>query len=276
MTDNIRPALYGSEYEALVANRPGDGDRPVTLSGKYCESGDVLIRDAVLPEVEAGDIVAIPASGAYNLAMASNYNSAARPAVVFVRGRRGSARPPPRNLRRPPRHRSSLPPRRSLALAWSVFGQARATSQLQAALENPAHAYLFAGPEGSGLRLLATEFTQALLCKETRLPRPCKICSSCRRVASGAHPDVITVKPQGKQGYKEDDTAELPPAAAVAPFEGEYKISSSSAPSFSTAGPPTPSSRSWRSPRRASSSSSSHHNPTLCSKQCALAAGSSR
>jgi diaminopimelate decarboxylase len=85
MADNIRPAIYGARYEALLANRPQDvPDESVTIAGKYCESGDILIRDARLPRVGAGDIIAIPASGAYCLAMSSNYNCATRPAVVLV------------------------------------------------------------------------------------------------------------------------------------------------------------------------------------------------
>jgi len=91
MADNIRPAIYGARYEALLANRPLDGpDEIVTIAGKFCESGDILIRDARLPRVDTGDIVAIPAAGAYCLAMASNYNHATRPAVVLVAG--GQAR----------------------------------------------------------------------------------------------------------------------------------------------------------------------------------------
>lgn len=87
MADNIRPALYGTEYSAAIANRfaspPGDGET-VTVAGKYCESGDVLLREIALPPLEPGDILAIPAAGAYSLAMASNYNVAMRPAIVFV------------------------------------------------------------------------------------------------------------------------------------------------------------------------------------------------
>ncbi len=85
MADNIRPALYGSRYEALLANRMADAPTTVvTIAGKYCESGDVLVRDVALPAVRPGDIVALPASGAYNLAMSSNYNMAPRPAVLLV------------------------------------------------------------------------------------------------------------------------------------------------------------------------------------------------
>lgn len=86
MADNIRPALYGSEYSALVANRATDERREtVTVAGKYCESGDLLLRDAALPPLEAGDILAMPAAGAYALAMAGNYNASQRPAVVLVK-----------------------------------------------------------------------------------------------------------------------------------------------------------------------------------------------
>lgn len=85
MADNIRPAIYGSRYEALLANRPLDpATETVTIAGKFCESGDILIRDASLPRLESGDVVAIPASGAYCLAMSSNYNHATRPSVVLV------------------------------------------------------------------------------------------------------------------------------------------------------------------------------------------------
>jgi diaminopimelate decarboxylase len=86
MADNIRPTTYGAVYSALLANR---ADEPaattVAIAGKYCESGDVLIREASLPVPDLGDLLAVPASGAYNLAMASNYNLALRPAVVVVR-----------------------------------------------------------------------------------------------------------------------------------------------------------------------------------------------
>ena len=91
MGDNIRPALYDARYEAVVANRMADPPaETVTLAGKYCESGDVLIKDIKMPVLEPGDLVAIPSSGAYAPAMASNYNLNARPAVVLVRD--GNAR----------------------------------------------------------------------------------------------------------------------------------------------------------------------------------------
>ncbi|MBI4506820.1 MAG: diaminopimelate decarboxylase, partial [Chloroflexi bacterium] len=86
MGDNIRPAIYGAKYEALVANRPEAArDEVVTVAGKYCESGDILIRDVALPRLAAGDVLAVPSSGAYCLAMSSNYNLNPRPAVVLVR-----------------------------------------------------------------------------------------------------------------------------------------------------------------------------------------------
>jgi diaminopimelate decarboxylase len=84
MADNIRPPLYDAVYEAAVANRSGGAEVTVTIAGKYCESGDVLIRDAKLLDPEPGDLIAVPASGAYCLSMASNYNMALRPAVVMV------------------------------------------------------------------------------------------------------------------------------------------------------------------------------------------------
>ena len=86
MADNIRPPLYGSVYQPVLASRMEDTSRePVTLAGRYCESGDILVKDASLPRLQSGDLVALPASGAYNLAMSSNYNQALRPAVVIVK-----------------------------------------------------------------------------------------------------------------------------------------------------------------------------------------------
>ena len=91
MSDNIRPALYEATYEAVVANRMGQAPTErVTIAGKYCESGDILVLDADLPVTTPGDLVALPAAGAYCVPMASNYNMSPRPAVVLVRG--GTAR----------------------------------------------------------------------------------------------------------------------------------------------------------------------------------------
>jgi diaminopimelate decarboxylase len=91
MADNIRPALYGSRYEALLANKAAEGNsEKVTLAGKFCESGDILVTDAELPSIEPGDTVVIPVSGAYNLSLASNYNASLKPAIVMVKG--GNAR----------------------------------------------------------------------------------------------------------------------------------------------------------------------------------------
>ncbi len=85
MGDNIRPAMYEAVYEAVVANRMTEqSDENVTLVGKFCESGDYLIRDIALPVMEQGDVVAIPSSGAYAPSMASNYNLNARPPIVLV------------------------------------------------------------------------------------------------------------------------------------------------------------------------------------------------
>lgn len=85
MGDNIRPALYGSEYVAVTADRATVApDVTVTIAGKYCESGDVLVRDAQIASVTAGNIIAIPASGAYAPSMASTYNANGRPAIVMV------------------------------------------------------------------------------------------------------------------------------------------------------------------------------------------------
>ena len=87
MGDNIRPALYGAKYEAVIANKvlEKEGGK-VTIAGKFCESGDILVKDISLPPVSAGDIIAIPTSGAYCLPMASNYNASLKPAIVLVNG----------------------------------------------------------------------------------------------------------------------------------------------------------------------------------------------
>jgi diaminopimelate decarboxylase len=91
MADNIRPALYDARYTAALANRTDTTPTaPVTIAGKYCESGDLLIEGVELPALQAGDLLAIPAAGAYTLAMASNYNMTPRPAVVLAH--QGTAR----------------------------------------------------------------------------------------------------------------------------------------------------------------------------------------
>ncbi len=86
MGDNIRPALYGSKYEAVVVSKVTAANTDtVTIAGRFCESGDILIRDIALPPVSPGDIIAIPDCGAYCLAMASNYNASLKPAIVLVK-----------------------------------------------------------------------------------------------------------------------------------------------------------------------------------------------
>ena len=89
MSDNLRPMLYGARYEAEVADRFGGADE-CTVAGMHCESGDILVRDAVLDDPRPGDVLVIPATGAYGHAMANNYNALLRPPVVFCRD--GNAR----------------------------------------------------------------------------------------------------------------------------------------------------------------------------------------
>jgi diaminopimelate decarboxylase len=85
MSDNPRPQLYGARYEALLANRAAElADGVFRVAGKHCESGDVLIDAVELPEPHDGDLLAVPATGAYTLAMGSTYNGVPRPAVVLV------------------------------------------------------------------------------------------------------------------------------------------------------------------------------------------------
>ncbi len=87
MSDNPRPITYQSKYLAIVANRMGaDSDQLITIAGKHCESGDILIKDIKLPKTEVGDILVVPATGAYNYSMASNYNRIPKLAAVLVDG----------------------------------------------------------------------------------------------------------------------------------------------------------------------------------------------
>jgi diaminopimelate decarboxylase len=84
MSDNLRPMLYGAKYEAEIADRFGGGEL-CTVAGMHCESGDVLVRDVELNDPRVGDVLVIPATGAYSHAMANNYNAVPRPPVIFCR-----------------------------------------------------------------------------------------------------------------------------------------------------------------------------------------------
>jgi diaminopimelate decarboxylase len=91
ISDNPRPALYGARYSALLANRADEpAETPYAVAGKHCESGDLLIERVELPEPRRGDLLAVPVTGGYTLAMGSNYNAVTRPAAVLVAD--GSAR----------------------------------------------------------------------------------------------------------------------------------------------------------------------------------------
>jgi diaminopimelate decarboxylase len=86
MSDNIRPALYGAKYEALLANKAWEAEKDmVTIAGKLCESGDILVKDINLAAAHYGDVIAIPVCGAYSIPMASNYNTLPRPAIAMVK-----------------------------------------------------------------------------------------------------------------------------------------------------------------------------------------------
>jgi len=86
MTDNPRPALYQAEYEGIIANKAAAKPvEEVAITGRCCESGDMLIWDLAVPRIEPGDLLAISCTGAYNYSMSSNYNALARPAVVLVK-----------------------------------------------------------------------------------------------------------------------------------------------------------------------------------------------
>jgi diaminopimelate decarboxylase len=91
MSDNMRPALYGSRYEPALANKMGAAPAGrVTIAGRHCETGDILVEDTPLATAEPGDILVLPVTGAYCVGLANNYNGQPRPAVVMVRD--GSAR----------------------------------------------------------------------------------------------------------------------------------------------------------------------------------------
>ena len=84
MSDNLRPMLYGSKYEALVADRPlASGGELCKLAGKHCESGDVIVREVWLSDPAPGDVIATPVTGAYGYSLANNYNAVPRPPVIF-------------------------------------------------------------------------------------------------------------------------------------------------------------------------------------------------
>jgi diaminopimelate decarboxylase len=85
MTDNPRHAMYGARYSCLTVSGPGrERTEKVSIAGPYCESGDVVIEDLSMPKIKGGELIAIPASGAYHLSMSSNYNGSRRPAVLWL------------------------------------------------------------------------------------------------------------------------------------------------------------------------------------------------
>lgn len=85
MADNARPSMYGAEYRAQIVNKPNfELAATVTIAGRFCESGDILIKNIKLPEIEEGDILCVYNTGAYNYSMASNYNRVQKPAMVLV------------------------------------------------------------------------------------------------------------------------------------------------------------------------------------------------
>jgi diaminopimelate decarboxylase len=85
MADNPRFALYGAKYSCLAVTGLGrEGAEKVSVAGPYCESGDVVIEDLAMPVIQEGELIAIPVAGAYHLSMASNYNGARRPAVLWL------------------------------------------------------------------------------------------------------------------------------------------------------------------------------------------------
>ena len=85
MSDHIRTALYNAKYDLLLVNRNEEHDKQITVAGKLCESGDIIMRDIMLPQsIRRGDMLVVKATGAYHYSMSSNYNQMLKPAVVFV------------------------------------------------------------------------------------------------------------------------------------------------------------------------------------------------
>jgi diaminopimelate decarboxylase len=85
MTDNPRHAMYGARYSCLTVSSPSrERCEKVSIAGPYCESGDVVIEDLSMPKIEEGELIAIPASGAYHLSMSSNYNGSRRPTILWL------------------------------------------------------------------------------------------------------------------------------------------------------------------------------------------------
>ena len=91
MTDNIRPALYQAKYEGVIANKLDENEKEiVTVAGKCCESGDLIIKNGELTKGEKGDLLLVTTTGAYGYSMSNNYNKILRPAVVFVKNGKSS------------------------------------------------------------------------------------------------------------------------------------------------------------------------------------------
>jgi diaminopimelate decarboxylase len=86
MPDNPRPSLYEAQYKGILANKfKEELSEKITVAGKCCETGDILIWDLMVPKIEKGDILAVMSTGAYNYSMASNYNRIPRPPVIMIR-----------------------------------------------------------------------------------------------------------------------------------------------------------------------------------------------
>ncbi len=85
MADNPRPSMYQAQYSAVLANRPDATGEKVTVAGRFCESGDILIKDINLPNPQPGDVLCVFNTGAYNYSMSSNYNRVPRAAMVLIK-----------------------------------------------------------------------------------------------------------------------------------------------------------------------------------------------
>ena len=202
MGDNIRPAIYGSRYEAMVANRASaPSEETVTIAGKFCESGDILVENVELPVVDSRDLIAIPASGAYCLAMASNYNAAPRPPYSTGQGRRAPSHPAPGDLPGPHALRSVIDAKAS-GTASHIHGHNGVLTLLYTAAQADrlAHAYVLVGPSHVGKMTVAVHLAQLVNCQDPT-PGPCGACRQCTRVAAGHHSDIqVTSLPTTEEG----------------------------------------------------------------------------
>ena len=183
-----------------------------------------------MPVVDSRDLIAIPASGAYCLAMASNYNAAPRPPIVMVKDGEPPPHPPPGDLPGPHALRSVIDARAS-GTASNIHGHDGVLNLLYTAAQADrlAHAYVLVGPPHVGKMTLAVHLAQLVNC-EAPTPGPCLTCNQCKRIAAGNHADVqITGLPTTEEGalgtqIRIEQVRELRKQASLRPYEGRTRV----------------------------------------------------